>query len=235
MDEKGLVPFVDKILELSDPVIKEFYELLYSDKKFDLIKKPRPNPLTVFSLDSLISFCEFNENKKEKVLIVVEGYDQVSIYDELDDHQERNKYLISKIQIPGMFDRYYPTEEFIILLQSYFATTELRDLILTIAGNCKNSNIRAEKDDGITQEIEIKTGIITKEWAKIPNPVGLYPYRTFPEIEPLESLFVLRAKSDTNGTIYFALFQAQGKLWEYKITEKIKNYLYTNLAGWHVI
>lgn len=80
-------------------------------------------------------------------------------------------------------------------------------------------------DDGISQQVTIKTGVATVGNAIVPNPVTLKPYRTFVEVEQPESKFIFRMKDGPTA----ALFEADGGVWRNKAMHEIKKYIYENL------
>ncbi len=59
----------------------------------------------------------------------------------------------------------------------------------------------------------------------VPNPVILAPYRTFPEIEQVESKFIFRMQEGPNA----ALYEADGGAWKNEAMRRIKEYLVENL------
>ena len=73
--------------------------------------------------------------------------------------------------------------------------------------------------------VTIKTGIASVGEAEVPNPVTLAPYRTFPEIEQVESKFIFRMKEGPLA----AIFEADGGAWKNEAMKRIKEYLVENL------
>lgn len=85
-------------------------------------------------------------------------------------------------------------------------------------------------DDGISQQVVMKTGVTKKENAIIPNPVRLIPYRTFLEVEQPESEFVFRITEGRGGAPAFKLVSADGGRWEAVAVDNVKSYLMDALA-----
>jgi len=84
-------------------------------------------------------------------------------------------------------------------------------------------------DDGVTQTVTMKRG------AKLglegmPNPVTLAPYRSFREIEQVESKFLLRYRD-----VKFALFDVEGNAWQYEAVRRVAEYLCGKLTGVTII
>ena len=97
-----------------------------------------------------------------------------------------------------------------------------------MVGNiCLDQNSGVEvSDDGVTQNVEAKTGAVLKTKATIPNPVRLAPFRTFTEVEQPESAFVLRI----NQNMQVALFEADGGAWRQEAMKDIQAYLIEALS-----
>lgn len=113
------------------------------------------------------------------------------------------------------------------MLQSAFVENEDRAKLLKVSGNIKEENVKSVGDDGISQSAAIKVGVSSVAEVKIPNPVILAPFRTFPEIEQPESKFIFRMQSGPQA----ALYEADGGAWRNVAMESIKEYLKARLEG----
>lgn len=107
------------------------------------------------------------------------------------------------------------------MLQTGFVETENLSEILKYIGNMSDKSVRTIGDDGISQEITIKTATQGLVDVFIPNPVDLKPYRTFTEIDPVESKFVFRLKEGG----YCALFEADGGAWKIETMRTLYKYV----------
>jgi hypothetical protein len=105
--------------------------------------------------------------------------------------------------------------------------TEDREKLLKIVGNIRDENVTEFGDDGVTQQVQARTGITRIENIVVPNPVVLKPYRTFTEVEQPESSFILRMRKGPE----VALFEADGRAWENKAICNIRDYLRKELEG----
>src|SRR3712207_9387745 len=70
-------------------------------------------------------------------------------------------------------------------LQSSFVENQDRSLLLKVTGCVKDEAVKQIGDDGVSQAATIKTGVASVNDVKIPNPVVLAPFRTFPEIKQI--------------------------------------------------
>lgn len=108
---------------------------------------------------------------------------------------------------------------------------KLNEALMQVAENIQNPNTEATfSDDGISQQVVMKTGVTKKENAIIPNPVRLIPYRTFLEVEQPESEFVFRITEGRGGAPAFKLVSADGGRWEAVAVDNVKSYLMDALA-----
>lgn len=141
----------------------------------------------------------------------------------------REKYLVAS-HVPKAFpcEKYLPLEEFIVALQAYFIQDDMTAVMLALlAGVTDDSSVKFS-DDGISQQVTAKTGIVAIGQVTIPNPVNLSPYRTFLEVEQPSSKFVFRMQKSDKGP-QCALFGADGNMWELEAIQRIRDWLRQNV------
>lgn len=204
----------------------------YSTNKLFKVEIPKPEPLQVTTLTALIDYIESNfdikfDRNATKLLIHVISPDQVNLYSPLLDTQDRMGYMQCKALLNNniKFNRFVDTEDFNIMLQSSFVENSDRSLLLKVTGNIQEDNVRQTGDDGISQAVTVKTGLANVDNVKVPNPVVLAPFRTFPEIQQPESKFIFRMQSGPTA----ALFEADGGAWRNEAMQRIKRYLIEEL------
>ena len=140
----------------------------------------------------------------------------------LDEYGRRPVHAIAKFQTPNFeFNNWYGQEEMNISMQSSFVKTDDRDVILQVIGNLKESDVKQASDDGVTQQVQIKSGVASVADVKVPNPVVLAPYRTFLEVKQPESKFIFRMRSGMMS----AIFEADGGMWKIEAAALIKQFL----------
>ena len=122
------------------------------------------------------------------------------------------------------FGHFYDAESFNIALQSMFCDAGNRADILKIVGNVKAEGVQATSDNGVTQSVVTKQGIVLGNNTDLPNPVQLAPFRTFVEISQPITQFVFRARGE-EGMPMFALFEADGGVWKLTAVQRIKEYI----------
>ena len=132
----------------------------------------------------------------------------------------------SRPDIPTIrFNRYMPVEEFIIQLQTCFEEDENHNKTKLLAFVSKlSSEVKVEiEDDGISQKVTSSTGTAVKhsESITLPPIVRLKPMNTYPEINQVETMYLLRVNKD--GDV--ALFEADGGRWRFEAQRRIVEYI----------
>ncbi|AJA42839.1 hypothetical protein DP125_13540 [Clostridium tetani] len=203
----------------------------YSTKELYRVRDPKPSELNTTTLTALVDYLKSNFDAKssKKLLVHVKSPSCVELCSELRGDKDREYYLSCEALTPNniVFDRFLDTEQFNIMLQSSFVENKDRGLLLKVTGCVKDSAVKEVGDDGVSQAATIKTGVASVNEVKVPNPVVLAPFRTFPEIEQPESKFIFRMQSGPRA----ALFEADGGAWRNEAMIKIKAYLEEQLKG----
>lgn len=138
--------------------------------------------------------------------------------------------MIVDARLPNIpLNQFVDQESFCIGLQSMFEHTADLDLLKKFAGTVEAGTVAEYGDNGVSQKATIRQGIASKAEAIVPNPVRLKPYRSFLEVEQVESSFVFRMKE--HGGICCALYEADGGAWKLDAMQKIKEYLKQQLDG----
>lgn len=213
------------LVGLGETKILGIGEHQYTTKKVYRVTDPQPASLEVTTLTALIDYIksDFDPKYGDKGLIHVVSPSNVEFYSELREDKERENYMSVKALLPDnlSFERFMDMESFNVMLQSGFIENNARSMLLKVAGNVKEDAIKQVGDDGVSQSATIKTGVASVNEVVIPNPVILAPFRTFPEIEQVESKFVFRMKSGPSA----ALFPADAGAWRNTTMQRIKEYL----------
>ena len=186
--------------------------------------------LELQTLKSLVDYLKSDNDfiSNRKIVVVVDSYQKVSVYDQVDFENGKRPQLVSvKATVPVIpFSNWCNQEEFNIMLQSMFISDADRNLVLDFASHLKIEKGAEVQDNGISQMATVRDGVASLAQAKTPNPVTLRPYRTFGEVEQPASLFVFRIDKQAN----MALFEADGKRWVADAVGNIAAYLKEQLA-----
>lgn len=220
---------LEYLVSLKDVEVKEIGKQNYSTKKLYMVTEPEPASLVTTTLTALIDYIKSGIDSKysEKLLVHIVSPSKVVLYSELRNDAEREAYMECKALTPNNidFNRFFDTEKFNIMLQSSFVDNDDRRKLLKVTGTISDSAVKEVGDDGVSQAVTIKTGVAAVSDVKVPNPVKLAPYRTFPEIEQPESEFIFRMQSGPSA----ALYEADGGAWRNEAMQNIKEYLVKNL------
>uniref|UniRef100_UPI003FEDE520 hypothetical protein n=1 Tax=Gemmiger formicilis TaxID=745368 RepID=UPI003FEDE520 len=117
-------------------------------------------------------------------------------------------------------------EKAIVELQSLYAVTEDRDYLLALLSRIDVNQGVSSVDNGISQEVSVRTGAVLKEQQTVQPIVHLQPYRTFLEVEQPASDFLLRLDKEGHP----ALYEADGGAWKLEAKRNIAAYLGEQLA-----
>ena len=106
-----------------------------------------------------------------------------------------------------------------------FPDYRMLDLV-KLLGTITEENSATAADDGFTQTVVVRKGIVTKGTTAVKPIVKLKPYRTFNEVDQPESEFLVRLSDGAQ----VALYEADGGAWKLRARRNIADYLKENLA-----
>ena len=96
-----------------------------------------------------------------------------------------------------------------------------RNIILKVVSNLRDESIHQQTDDGVSQSVQINSGIASVDEVKVPNPVKLIPFWTFQEVDQPASKFIFRMREGMQS----ALFMADNNQWQVEAKNNIKKYI----------
>lgn len=201
---------------------------VYTKEHLIKLEQPLAATLTVTTLTGLIDYIkDCIDCIDSKLFIQIESHKTVKLYSSLNHDRNRELYIKAEAILPDniSYDRFLETERFNIMLQSGFVNTGDKEVLLKYTGLVKDESVKSCGDDGISQQVTIKTGVATVGQAVVPNPVKLAPYRTFPEVEQPVSEFIFRMQDGPKA----AIFEADGGAWRNEAIKNIKIYLENEL------
>ena len=217
-----------------NPIVETEYGT-FSKMQLSRIKLPNVSTLEVSTLTSLIDFLKNDVDgmaDDDSYLIHIVTPNTVKLLLPLGEDGTRQCVLTAITYLPGNihYGRFIDTEQFNIMLQSSFVDIGDRALLLKFTGLIKDEKVKQTGDNGVSQSVTIKTGVATVSDAEVPNPVMLAPYRTFAEIEQVESPFIFRMQ---DGPVA-ALHEADGGAWRNKTMLRIRHFIEESLEGCNV-
>ncbi|MCR6516303.1 hypothetical protein M4I33_15670 [Clostridium sp. LY3-2] len=227
MVNKEAMEYLVNIGVEEEPIIK-LDEGTFTKVDLTRVRKPVAKALTVSTLTGLVDYIKNNVDKIEsELLIQVESHNRVKLYSPLDSDRNRELFIEAEAILPDniYYDRFIDTERFNIMLQSSFVDIGDKRALLQYTGLIQDEAVKSIGDDGVSQQVTVKTGVASVGQAVVPNPVNLAPFRTFPEVEQPLSKFIFRMKEGPSAAIY----EADGGAWRNTAIDNIKNYLVKQL------
>lgn len=223
MINKEAMEYLVNLGEKDDPII-QLGQGTYSRVGLSRVTEPVASSLTVSTLTGLVDYIKGNVDKlKGELLIQVESHKRVKLFSPLNEDRNRELFIEAEAILPNniQYDRFIDTERFNIMLQSSFVDAGDKSSLLKYTGLVRDEAVKELGDDGVKQQVTIKTGVASVGQAEVPNPVQLAPFRTFPEIEQPISKFIFRMKEGPSAAIY----EADGGAWRNEAIRNIKEYL----------
>lgn len=171
----------------------------------------------------------------ERVALHIESHLCVKLLNlDLDRYGDRRLYAVARHEPDTAFEFnvFHEPEKFLISFRSGFYFNEEAVKVQQLCSTVASGNAVAVNDDGISQEVVVKSGTLTKAGIVLPaDGVPLIPWRTFRDANPVESRFLLRMKGGKDGVLpRIALFEIDAR-WKLDTVNSIRSYLTGALPG----
>ncbi len=230
----------------TEPTIIDLYGRKYHflDGRLQEIKLPEPfteyapETFRAFTLDGLIDWIKADTDKlfvpeNPAALVVVDSPTRVRVFSHaLGERKERACYATCDYAAPSIqFSKYLDSEELFINIQTCFLQDGNRDIVLRIVNNMTEEQTVQVSDDGLSQRVNIQSGLQEVDKTIFKNPAYLRPMRTFTEVPQPQSAFIVRFKEGKQA----ALFEADGGKWKVEAVRNIGKYLREQLAEQNVV
>ena len=187
----------------------------------------RPSLMTVSSLDAV---CKLVRTEIERnvcpLFVCAEKYNEVAVYSTYRDDYTRDTIYMARADAPGLSLGWKSQQEMIIALQSLVIPTESSAELLNMLKSMTDESSVTSRDNGVTQEVTVKTGVSLAKTVQVKPRVKLTPFRTFLEISQPESEYLVRV--DKGNQI--GLFEADGGIWKLEAKKSIAMYFERELA-----
>lgn len=233
---------IDRILGLSKPTVEVYESRLYADRSLVPIKTPLDKSESVGTLTGLVDLvtAKLNDLQPDQCFIHVESPKRVTLSKLLcDKWGQRQVHIEATLPDYGRFSfgQYMDQESFMIGLQTFFVNELDEDMkyVLGIAGKLKAEQVQQSDDDGVSQNVVLRTGVVLAQNTTIKRTVKLRPYRTFREIEQPQSELVFRLRNRKDEVPALALHIADGEMWQHEAMQSIKKYLQEKCPQFQVI
>lgn len=247
MDGQAMKTLVDTAKAAATPTNLEPIKIhgrQYTSQPLTEIAIPHEAEMCAIEVSTLAAFVDYinrptlDEDFKNPAdrFVMVAGPQTVVLKSHVfGEHKQREDLIIAKCGLtPFQFGTFFSHEEFIIALATKFIQTPGMVSLLGLIASVSDENISTSKDDGISQEAIVRAGLALERRIDMPTRPTLRPFRSFPDIEPVESTFLLRAKKSPTGPT-FALLECDGGDWKPKTTARIVEHLRAKLPSYLVI
>lgn len=233
-----LKEFLEYLLEETKTEALDLDGREYTSKAVVPVKTPLPEPL---KFNTLTGFAEFAKigGASDRVIHVV---DHATVHLKAADTDAWEQRAVDAVATTAQhqeafrFGTYLDPEQFIVGVQALFVPSEHRELILKLAGNLSSESSLEVEDDGVTQRVGQKAGVVLKSRASLPPFIVLAPWRTFREAEQPASTFIVRARKEREGQLpNLALFEADGGAWRLQAIQNVAKVLTAALPEWAVL
>lgn len=202
-----------------------------------LLREPEPETARTLKVSTLQALVDFINGMKadmgsRRYFIHIESHDSVSLVSQVVSEYRTRETLICAAPLvkPFIFDEWHDPAYMMLDLLSKFEETPDLAKIRQYVGNVVDETAIGSMDDGVTQTVTVKKGIVQKENVEIKLHNCLKPYISFPEIKPVEIDCIFRAHTGprfmlttvSNEKIFADTIKAIKHWFKYKIdTEKI--------------
>lgn len=220
------------IAEMAEPNIIEHNGHKYTDKELHVIPAIKKQMVSFSTLNGMLDTLAQEINKfissDEKLIIHVECEAAVTVLSPICDQDgHRDTIYAATAELPEYhFGRYMSYEEMVIALKSKFVENDDLNRLVQLMGTITTENASTIADDGFTQTVTVKKGVVLKENKAVNPYFKLIPYRTFLETEQPESTFLLRIRDGSAS-----LYEADGGAWKLTARSNVKKYITNYLKG----
>lgn len=239
-----LKEFVDRLVELGQPEKVIVGGCTFSTRALTMVKHPEPTPLKFQSLRGIVDYLQSSldahvapiDGDSPSTALFVADDQTITLISCLEEHTYQRATFAVAVADPCRFkfDSWHSQEQLVVALQALFVQTPERDALLRVVSSITDEAVGTSDDDGVTQQVSVRAGVMLKNRSDLPNPVTLRPYRTFREVEQPASAFVLRVRKDHEG-IRLALFEADGGTWKIEARENVAAWLREKLGSAPVV
>ena len=187
----------------------------------------RPTVMTVTSLDAICKLVRTEiERNVYPLFVCAEEYNKAVVYSTYRDDYTRDTIYMAKADAPGLSLGWRSQQEMIIALQSLVIPTEASAELLNMLKSMTDESSITSRDNGVTQEVTVKSGVSLAKTVHVKPRVKLTPFRTFLEVSQPESEYLVRV--DKGNQI--GLFEADGGIWKLEAKKNIAVYFERELA-----
>lgn len=208
----------------------------------EYVRPPAPTAKPTLNLVTLTGFIDavkahVDSFDKKSAIQVIDPDTVALVALEADEFGRRHEWIraTNEEENPFPFDEYLVPEKFLILLQSGFLPTENVISLQRVASTLSNESSITTQDDGFSQRVTVQQGGVTRSEVDLPPRIPLFAYRTFREVDPVQSEFLLRLQGKQGQLPSIALLQVDAGKWKHDAMLLVRNYLKRSLPEGTII
>ena len=226
--------FLDRLLELKRDPVTMVAGVPYWTEGGGPVAPLCPSPLKFSTLTGFVDYAIAGKVWDcQRAFFAVHilspvAVDLISQSDAIHRHREIPACAFLNMAQPK-FGEWLDQDQFSIFLQTEFFATQGRAELLRGVAVLDAEDVRTSKDDGVTQIVSARKGIVMRERQWVSNTVSLKPYRTFREVEQPSSLFLVRVR-ESGGRMQIAIFPSDGNSWTLEAIKNIREWLKEKLV-----
>jgi hypothetical protein len=188
-----------------------------------------PTPLRFRFLPGFVEYIRANPDAivMAECLVVVDNCELVRLLTPPNpaNNNKRFCYALAEYRAGRFeFNAWHDQEAFIVGLQTRFVETDNLVALRRLASKLDQITEARQADDGMAQQVTLKTGITTVDQVEIQNPIALQPWAIFEDVTQPEGLFILRLRKTDKGP-RCCLFEADSDSWRVRAVGHIRDYL----------
>ena len=217
-----------------DCVVKSDSGIEYVPDGYKPVATPRVAPIAIHSLMGLVDYLKENVDNHElgTLMVHIEGPTRIKVVSRPDKvHRDRETFLdVEMIETEFPFGDYLSHSDFMIGLASKFTQADPPDCdkayLMEVMAHVSVETSIGSTDDGMSQEVEVKSRFQVAREVAIKPRVELRPFRTFREVEQPKGTFVPRLERRGNAFV-IGLFEADGGAWKIEAVRAVRAWLST--------
>lgn len=229
------VQVINRIAELAVNAESKFetHEIngeLYVNQNLTKVKPETCSCIRLTSLCALIDFVRATvEKSKEQFsmpLMIFSSYDTINVRSSLDKNMDRDTLAEVNPTLPHIsFNSWMSMEEFIIQLQTCFVDTPNKMALIELVSNLTDETKVTMTDDGMGQKMTVSKGSSLKQEVVMQPIVRIVPYRTYKEVDQVETMYLIRARE--GGEL--KIIEADGGSWKMEAQHRVSDFLHEEL------
>ena len=244
---KEALEFLSKLQTPTKPLTAEVNGQQFAvEENWTLGEAVRPADLSwpkpVLNLNTLSGIVRAYGSKVgklgDRVALHVVNYLQVDLIDlDEDEYGKRRVYATAKHSPDSsfQFNTFMDPEKFLLSFRASFYFNDEAVKVQQLCSTVGAASGVAVADDGVSQEVTVKSGTVTKAGVTLPaDGIPLIPWRTFRDANPVVSRFLLRMRGVKDALPQIALFEIDAK-WQLDTVGSVRSYLEGELPGATII